>query len=233
MKNRYIFTCSLIVTGLLHAYALSSVEIKRNVIAVEPQEKVSSIINLQRVVIKTPEPIMEPIVEPITKEVLPEPPEPVVEEVVVVPPKKIEKKVLKKVVKKKKVPKKKKIVKKKKRSKSKKVAKRPPKTQLSSSKRKAVKNSYLSKVKRTIEQRKSYPKAAKRLKQEGVVTIRFTILRNGKIKNLAVLKKSKYRKLDKAAIKTVRKIISFEPIPRELNERSMVITVPVKYEILS
>ena len=117
--------------------------------------------------------------------------------------------------------------------KTKRTDKKASKAKLSSPKRKAVKNSYLSKVKRTIEQRKRYPKAAKRLKQKGVVTIRFTIMKNGKIKNLMIVKRSKYKRLDRSAINTVRKIVSFEPIPRELNEKSMTVTVPIKYEILS
>lgn len=226
MINKIIFTFTFVAVGLLHAYVLSVAKINQNAIALEPQKKVSSVINLQRVAIKTP----EPVVEPVKEEVLPQPPEPVIEEVVVIPPKIVEKKMIKKVVKKK-VTKKKKVVKKKK--KPEKIAKRSSKAQLSSPKRKRIKNSYLSKVKRTIEQRKRYPKAAKRLKQEGSVTVRFTILGNGRIKNITLLAGSKYKKLNRAAIKTIERIVSFGPIPKELNEKSMVVTLPIKYEILS
>ena len=103
MNNKIIFTFTFVTIGLLHAYILNTVTLNKSKIAVEPQKKVSTVINLQRVAIKIPEPVIEPIVE----EVLPEPSEPVVEEVVVVPPKKIEKKAIKKVVKKKIVKKKK------------------------------------------------------------------------------------------------------------------------------
>jgi len=161
MKNKIIFAFALITTGLLHSYVLNSVKLKQHAIAVEPQKKVSPIINLQCVAIKK----QEPIVQPAMEEVLPEPPKPVVEEVVVVPPKK--KKVKKKVAKKK-VVKKKKVIKTKKSSKPKRVAKMSSKAQLSSPKQKAIKDHYLSKVRRMIEQRKKYPHAAKRLRQQGV-----------------------------------------------------------------
>ena len=223
MINKIIFTFTFVAVGLLHAYVLSVAKINQSAITVEPQKKVSSVINLQRVAIKTP----EPAVEPVKEEILPQPPEPVAEEVVFVPPKTVKKVVKKKGTKKKTMAKKKKV------KKPKKIAKKSSKAQLSSPKRKRIKNSYLSKVKRTIEQCKRYPKAAKRLKQEGSVTVRFTILRNGRIKNITLLAGSKYKKLNRAAIKTIERIISFGPIPKELNEKSMVVTLPIKYEILS
>ena len=96
MKNKLLFTFALVTIVVLHAYVLHTAKIKPVMIAVKPQEKVSPIINLQRVAIKTPKPIVEPV-----KEVHPEPPELVVKEVLVVPPKVIKKKVIKKVVKKK------------------------------------------------------------------------------------------------------------------------------------
>ena len=210
--------------GILHAYVLSSVTLKENKIAVEPQKKVSTVISLHRVAIKTP----EPIVEPIQEEVLPESPKPVVEEVVV-PPKKIKKKI----VKKKKVTKKKKIVKKKKYAKAKKVAKKRSMTPRSSANKKAIKNAYLSKVRRTIEQHKKYPKAAKRMKQQGVVYVKFTIKKNGSIKHIVLAKSSSYAKLNKAAVKILKNIRAFAAIPRELGVKYLSVTVPIRYKILN
>ena len=221
MNHKIIFTFTFVTIGLLHAYVLSSVTLKENMIAVEPQKKVSSVINLQRVLINTSEPMIEPVTE-----VLPEPPKPVVEEVVVPIPKKIKKKAVKKVQKKK-------IVKKKKSTKAKKAAKQRSKSQLSSPKRKAIKNAYLAKVRRTIEQCKKYPKAAKRMRQEGVVKVHFTIGKNGGIRNIRLVGKCPYAKLNKAAMKILQEIASFAPIPKELDERYLSLTVPVRYKILN
>lgn len=223
MKNKIIFAFALITTGLLHSYVLNSVKLKQHAIAVEPQKKVSPIINLQRMAIKTPEPVVESVIE----EVLSEPAEPVVEEVVVVPPKKIKKKV------KKKVAKKKKVIKTKKSSKPKRVAKMSSKVQLSSPKQKAIKDHYLSKVRRMIEQRKKYPRAAKRLRQQGVVYVKFMISQDGTIRHIGLVKKSRHEKLDKAALNILKKIRAFAPIPKELGERYLSVTVPIKYKILN
>ena len=65
MNHKIIFIFTFVTIGLLHAYVLSSVTLKENIVAVEPQEKVSTVINLQRVSIKTPEPV---------EKILPEPP---------------------------------------------------------------------------------------------------------------------------------------------------------------
>ncbi len=233
MKNKIIFAFALITTGLLHSYVLNSVKLKQHAIAVEPQKKVSPIINLQRVAIKKPEPIVQPVIE----EVLPEPPEPVAEEVVVVPLKKIKKKAIEKIIKKKvakkKLIKKKKVVKTKKSSKPKRVAKMSSKAQLSSPKQKAIKDHYLSKVRRMIEQRKKYPHAAKRLRQQGVVYVKFMISQDGTIRHIGLVKKSRHEKLDKAALNILKKIGAFAPIPKELGERYLSVTVPIKYKILN
>ncbi len=92
MNNKITFTFTFVTIGLLHVYVLNSVTLEKKIIAVEPQKKVSTVINLQRVIVKTPELVVKSVVE----KVLPEPPKPVVEEVVVVPPQKIEKKAIKK-----------------------------------------------------------------------------------------------------------------------------------------
>lgn len=228
MNDKVLFPLSLLVIALLHVYILSTINVKPVVVKV--QNKVSPIINMQHVVIKEPEPIVEPVVE----EVVPEPPEPVVEEVIV-PPKKIKKKAIKKVVKKK-VVKKKKVKKKKvkkKNVKKKKVLKKRTARQASSPQQKSIKNAYLSKIRRSIERRKKYPKSAKRAKQQGTVRVRFTINANGSIRNISLVGGTPYAKLNKAAFKILRRIGSFAPIPKELGKRSLTVTVPIRYKILN
>lgn len=233
MKNKLLFTFALITIALLHDYILNSIKVKENMVAVKPQKKVSPIINLQRVAIKKPEPIVEPVVEEV-----PEPPQPVVKEIIV-PPKKIKKKAIKKVVKKKinkkivkkVVKKKKKKVAKKQKTKKQKIAKKPSRMQRSAPKSKAIKNAYLAKVRRTIERRKKYPKAAKRMRQQGTAYIKFTISSNGSIKHVKLSKSCPYAKLNKAALNILKKIGSFGPIPKELGKKYLTLTVPIKYKI--
>lgn len=224
MKHKIIFIFTFIAIGLLHAYILSDVKLKQQMVAVKPQKKVSPVINLQRVVIKVPEPVVEPVME----EVVPEPPKPVVEEVVVVPPKMIKKEEIQKVKKKKRV-KEKRVAKKKR----KRVVKKRSKAQLSAPKQKVIKAHYLAKVRRVIEQHKKYPRAAKRMRQQGIAYVKFTINMDGTIRHISLAKKCRHAKLNRAALDILKKIGAFAPIPKELGERYLSLTVPIKYKILN
>ncbi|MGB7401421.1 MAG: energy transducer TonB [Arcobacter sp.] len=97
---------------------------------------------------------------------------------------------------------------------------------------KAIENEYLLKLKELIEKNKIYPNSAKRLNQTGKVYLNFTISKNGDIVNIKIMEKSKYKRLNNAAIEIINKIKHFEPIPQELNKSSWNITVPVLYQII-
>ncbi|WP_419763738.1 MAG: energy transducer TonB [Arcobacter sp.] len=100
------------------------------------------------------------------------------------------------------------------------------------SKIEAIENAYLLKLKKRIEKNKVYPSSAKRLNQTGKVYLNFTISKNGAIKNIIINEKSKYRRLNKAAVEIINKIKQFEPIPEELHKNSWNITVPILYQII-
>ncbi|MEA2047127.1 MAG: TonB family protein [Campylobacterota bacterium] len=219
MKYKAVFIISFLIVTFIHAYILHS-KVEPRVVKrfFPPVDKVSPIINLQQVSIKEPEPIVEaepkpePIVEPeVTK------PEPIIEKAIPTP-------------KKKKIKKKKKVVKKK-RHKKKRVNKQTSSSQISAPKRKAIKDTYLAKVRRVIEGKKKYPKISKRRREEGTVYIQFTINKNGNIINIVLKKKSRYTKLNQAAMKILKEIGSFPSIPKEISKSSLTITVPIKYNI--
>lgn len=102
---------------------------------------------------------------------------------------------------------------------------------LNSSQIQALENEYLLKLRYLLEKNKVYPKNAKRLNQTGKVHISFVISKDGHIKNARILKNSKFKRLNNAAIKILSKINKFEPIPKKLNKNSWEITVPIIYEI--
>jgi len=96
----------------------------------------------------------------------------------------------------------------------------------------AIENEYLLKLKKLIEKNKVYPNSAKKLNQTGKVYLNFTIAKNGYIENIVIMEKSKYRRLNKAAVEIINKIKQFEPIPEELHKNSWNITVPILYQII-
>ena len=109
------------------------------------------------------------------------------------------------------------------------VVKEPPKPSADSIK--MVTRTYLRSLKKQLEQIKDYPATAKRLKQEGTVRVRFTILADGKIEQIEVSESSRYSSLDNSAIEAVSKMQKFEPIPKLLEKERWRIEIPIQYKL--
>ncbi len=111
------------------------------------------------------------------------------------------------------------------------VSKPTEKNIVSDSTKEHLTNEYLSKIKSHIEKYKKYPKRAKRLKQQGQVIVGFEIAPNGQISSVSLKSKSPYKRLNLAALKILKEIIRFDPIPKELNKTTWAIEVPISYSI--
>ena len=191
------------------------------------KEEIVTKISLNSVSIVEPQPVVEPTPEPIVE------PQPVIEKPKPVKnkpekPKKEHKKPVEKVVQKEEVaevitavpP----------------PTKTPPKEEVSApsinqNQIDTIETKYLAKVRATIEKNKIYPKAAKRLNQTGKVNVNFDILKSGEIRNVKVLGKSSFAKLDEASIELLIKISNFDEIPEELKKSVWNVTIPIDYSI--
>lgn len=94
-----------------------------------------------------------------------------------------------------------------------------------------IKNKYLSGLKQKLEDIKKYPRMAKRMGQEGIVIVNFSISKEGKFKDINISKKCKYSLLNKEAKKTVANLEKYKKIPEELKIVSWKIEVPIKFSI--
>ncbi|MCT7604365.1 TonB family protein [Aliarcobacter butzleri] len=191
------------------------------------KEEIVTKISLNSVSIVEPQPVVEPTPEPIVE------PQPVIEKPKPVKnkpekPKKEHKKPVEKVVQKEEV--------------AEVIAavppptKTPPKEEVSApsinqNQIDTIETKYLAKVRATIEKNKIYPKAAKRLNQTGKVNVNFDILKSGEIRNVKVLGKSSFAKLDEASIELLIKISNFDEIPEELKKSVWNVTIPIDYSI--
>lgn len=92
-----------------------------------------------------------------------------------------------------------------------------------------IKEIYISEVRSKIEANKFYPLISRRMGQTGIAVVGFTLLKDGSIIDLHVHKSSKFDRLDASAMDAVKKVGRFRPIPNELGESQMDITVPVKF----
>jgi periplasmic protein TonB len=87
---------------------------------------------------------------------------------------------------------------------------------------------YTEMVQKQIEAVKQYPKRAQRRNEQGVVTIVFTIGKDGKIVSANIIKSSGSRILDGAALDAVKKASPFTPPPHG----SVSVQLPIKFELL-
>jgi len=90
--------------------------------------------------------------------------------------------------------------------------------------------SYLGHVRSKIDAVWEYPPAARDNGLNGVVTVRFTIARNGRLKALTVKNKSPYQLLDDEALRTIRAAAPFLPFPSEFNIETLHVSASFEYE---
>lgn len=90
--------------------------------------------------------------------------------------------------------------------------------------------SYVKDLRSFIESKKSYPKIALRLKQSGIVEICLDIDENGLFQNIHLKEKSKFNSLNDAAIKLIKELAHFKPLPNELGKK-ITLNVPLNYSL--
>lgn len=90
---------------------------------------------------------------------------------------------------------------------------------------------YFDMVRVRIEGKKKYPRQAKAMQQEGRVTVQFTIDLSGEIMNISVVKSSGYRRLDQAAIKSVKESSPLPSMPRSFFYSPETIELTIVFEL--
>jgi periplasmic protein TonB len=93
----------------------------------------------------------------------------------------------------------------------------------------SAKERYLYELRARIEQRKTYPPLSKRLGESGVVTLRFSIRRDGALTDLRLQSPSGHDRLNHAALELLHQIARHNPLPPELGEDSLTVDLPIEY----
>jgi protein TonB len=94
-----------------------------------------------------------------------------------------------------------------------------------------IKEGYLNYLRQTIDERKVYPRNAKRLRQTGTVTVRFTLSSDGTITKVSVAASSGFELLDQAASDLLEEIAKVRPVPKELGSEPLDLSIPIHYTI--
>ena len=90
---------------------------------------------------------------------------------------------------------------------------------------------YRSRLNRLIAQKKIYPRRAKKMGQQGVVKVSFTVFANGRIKNVRISRSSGSRTLDKATRKLIQRISGLLPFGKLIKRKQWQFTVNVRYQL--
>jgi len=86
-------------------------------------------------------------------------------------------------------------------------------------------------IRQRIEQKKTYPRRAKRMRKQGTVKVAFTISKAGILSNLRIVQSSGVKSLDQAALSAVKKVGKFAPIPANIKKQSLSYTIPIAYRL--
>nr|WP_321268403.1 energy transducer TonB [uncultured Sulfurimonas sp.] len=92
-----------------------------------------------------------------------------------------------------------------------------------------MKTSFIAGLYSMLDERKTYPRMAKRRKLEGVSEISFTLEKDGSIKNVFLSKSSGHKILDKAALKILNSMEFYKAIPDAVSLASLNLNIPIKY----
>jgi len=90
---------------------------------------------------------------------------------------------------------------------------------------------YFAHMKEKIEMAWVYPQAAQQMGQQGMVTLRFTVMKSGQVHNVSVIRTSGYQLLDRYAMKAVKEA-HFNPMPAHWPDKQLTISANFIYYLI-
>lgn len=91
---------------------------------------------------------------------------------------------------------------------------------------------YMSRLMARLHEAKRYPAAARKLRQQGVVHIRFTIDRSGRVLAASLENKARFALLNEEAIALLSRAAPLPPLPDDMPER-IELVVPIEFSLAS
>ena len=93
------------------------------------------------------------------------------------------------------------------------------------------KDRYYAQLAAWLERHKRYPSQARKMRQEGVVRVRFVIDRSGKVLSHRIETSSGHTALDRAASELLRRASPMPAIPASMGRSRLEIVVPIAYRL--
>ena len=82
-----------------------------------------------------------------------------------------------------------------------------------------------------LNRKKRYPKEAKKARQEGVVTVRFTVHRDGSVSGVSIKRSSGHEILDQATLDLMRRVAPLPRMPASMKRDSILLSLPIDYSL--
>lgn len=94
-----------------------------------------------------------------------------------------------------------------------------------------AKPDYITKLRMWLEQHKTYPKKAKRRRQQGVVMLAFSMRRDGSVMESSIRQGSGVKSLDKETIAMLKRAQPLPKFPDEMDGDVLKLVVPVEFSL--
>ncbi len=90
---------------------------------------------------------------------------------------------------------------------------------------------YFALVSAHLNRRKVYPAEARQARQQGVVTVRFTVDRNGGVSGISIKRSSGHDILDRATLDLVQRVAPLPHMPASIQRDSVTLSLPIDYSL--
>lgn len=90
---------------------------------------------------------------------------------------------------------------------------------------------YLSLVKAHLNRKKHYPSEAKKARQQGIVTVRFTVDREGNVSGVSIKRSSGHELLDRATLDLLARVAPLPRMPKSITRDSILVSLPIDYSL--
>lgn len=102
---------------------------------------------------------------------------------------------------------------------------------IDNAKAKKAQADYFAMIAAHLNRKKSYPTEAKKARQQGVVTVRFTVDRNGDVSDISIKRSSGHELLDSATLDLLRRVAPLPKMPSSMSRDSVTISLPIDYAL--
>lgn len=90
---------------------------------------------------------------------------------------------------------------------------------------------YYAQLSAHLNKRKRYPTEAKKARQQGVVTVRFTVHRDGSVSGSSIRRSSGHTLLDQATLELLARVAPLPRFPKSMTKDSVTLSLPIDYSL--